>query len=89
MQDFISKAEQRRFEKASGISEDLIAQAVETIITTRDFCGNEFEAVKCLAIENGLTRSQTSKLHSIANFRANAEWNKWQKAAGVPDKYTF
>lgn len=86
---FQSKAEQRRFEKSSGISEQLIAEAVETIITTRDFCGNEREAVFDLAHENGLNNHQANKLHSIANFRANARWNEWQKAAGVPAKYTF
>lgn len=70
------------------IPDNIIEQAANVILTTRDFCGNEREAVRDFAIESGY-RAEWQKLHQIANYRANAEWNACQKAAGVPDKYTW
>jgi hypothetical protein len=86
---FASKAEERRFERATNIPAELVAEAVDLIINTRDFCGNEFEAVMELAAEHNLDKTAARKLYQIANFRANAKWNEFQKAAGVPAKYTF
>jgi hypothetical protein len=86
---FTSKAEQRRFEQSTSIPAELVAEAVDLIINTRDLCGNELEAVMELAAEHKLDKTAARKLHQIANFRANAKWNEFQKAAGVPAKYTF
>jgi hypothetical protein len=66
----------------------IIDGAVETIITTRDFCGNEAEAVRDFAIENGF-KADWKKIHSIANFRANSRWNAFKRAAGVAEKHLF
>ncbi len=66
----------------------IISAAVETIITTRDFCGNEREAVRDFAIENGF-RGEADKIWKIANFRANARWNAFKRAAGVAEKHLF
>jgi hypothetical protein len=86
---FTSKAEQRRFERSTNIPAELVSEAVDLIINTRDLCGNEREAVMELAAEHNLDQIAARKLHQIANFRANARWNEFQKAAGVPAKYTF
>lgn len=70
------------------IPDHIIQAAVSTIITTRDFCGNEQEAVREFAIENGF-RNEWKKVHQIASFRANARWNAFKKAAGVDPKHTW
>lgn len=71
------------------IPETIIRGAVEVIITTRDFCGNEREAALDFAHDNGFTGEAAAKIHRIANFRANAEWNAWKKAAGVNPKHCW
>jgi hypothetical protein len=70
------------------IHENIIDLAVDAIIGARDFCGNEQEAVREVAIENGLG-AHWQKIHRIARFRANARWNGFQKAAGVSPKHTW
>ena len=70
------------------IPKHIIAGAVQTILNTRDFCGNEAEAVRDFAIENGFPRDWR-KIHGIANFRANSAWNAAKKAAGVNPKHIF
>jgi len=70
------------------ISETIINNAVDTIINTRDFCGNEKQAVKDLCADEGLL-PQWQKVWRIANFRANAQWNQYKKDAGVNPKYIF
>lgn len=70
------------------IPSDVIDLAVETIIVTRDFCGNEKEAVREFAVESGFG-SEWEKIHRIANFRANARWNGFKKAAGVNPRHTW
>lgn len=72
------------------IPENVINQAIRAIITTRDFCGNEQQAAYDVAIEHGFkTMQDRDKVWRIASFRANAEWNAHQKAAGVSPKYTW
>lgn len=72
----------------SHIPENVIEHAVRCIIATRDMCGNEREAaLDLLASDYGIRGDDAHKAYRIANFRANAEWNGWQKTAGVPDKY--
>lgn len=70
------------------IPDHIIDAAVETIITTRDFCGNEREAVRDFAIDNGF-KADWQKIHGIAAFRANARWNAFKRAAGVPEKHIW
>jgi len=70
------------------IPDNLINNAVEAIITTRDFCGNEKQAVKDLCADEGLL-AQWQTVWKIANFRANKQWNDFKKEAGVNPKYIF
>ena len=69
------------------IPESVIDGAVDVIINTRDFCGDEREAVREYCADEGQAHWQT--VYRIANFRANARWNAFQKAAGVNPKHTF
>jgi hypothetical protein len=71
------------------ISDNTIANIVGAIITTRDFCGDEREAAVDAAFDAGLRGADITKAVRIANFRANAAWNGFKKAAGVNPKYTF
>jgi hypothetical protein len=71
----------------SYISDAVISNAVDLIINTRDFCGNEKQAVKDFCAEEKI--ADWRKVYGIANFRANALWNQYQKDAGVNPKYTF
>jgi len=70
------------------IPQAIIDQAVEAIINSRTFCGNEREAVREFAIENGF-KADWQKIARIANFRANARWNRFKKEAGVNPKHTW
>jgi hypothetical protein len=74
--------------KERHIPETVILDAVDAIINARDFCGNEREAAFEVAAEHGF-RAERTKVHRIANFRANAEWNAWKKRAGVNPKHIF
>ena len=72
------------------ISDDIISEAVEAIINARDFCGAEKEAVIDVANDHGITdKALRNKIWGIAKFRANAEWNKFKRQAGVNEKYIF
>ena len=91
--DFTKKSEYERLllsatETDMFIPQAIIDGAVDAIIASRDFCGNEREAVREFAIENGF-KADWQKIHQIANFRANARWNGFKKAAGVDHKYCF
>lgn len=70
------------------IPESVIRGAVDAIISARDFCGDELEAVRDFCADAGHL-ADWRKVHSIANFRANARWNGFKKAAGVNPKYVF
>ena len=69
------------------ISDKIIDNAVELIINTRDFCGNEKQAIRDFCHEEKIT--DWKKVYGIANFRANAKWNQFKKDAGVNPRYTF
>jgi hypothetical protein len=71
----------------SYISNAIIDNAVDLIINTRDFCGDEKRAIKDFCSDERIADWQ--KVWRIANFRANALWNQHQKDAGVNPKYTF
>lgn len=70
------------------IPEQIIEEAIELIINTRDFCGNEVVAVYEFAAESGFGE-EASKIYRIAKFRANARWNGFKKAAGVNPKHCW
>ena len=69
------------------ISESIIDNAVDVIINARDFCGNERQAVRDYCADENI--SDWQKVYKIANFRANARWNKYKIEAGVNPKYCF
>jgi hypothetical protein len=69
------------------ISESIIDNAVDLIINTRDFCGNERQAVRDYCADEKINDWQ--KVYKIANFRANARWNQYKIEAGVNPKYCF
>jgi hypothetical protein len=72
------------------IPANIIDQAIDAVITTRDFCGNERDAVKQVADDHGITdKDVIAKLHRIANFRANARWRTFQIKAGVNPKHIW
>ena len=67
------------------ISESTMDQAVELIINTRDFCGNEKQAIKDFCADEKIVNWY--KVYKIANFRANAVWDGFKREAGVDQKY--
>ena len=69
------------------ISNATIENAVDLIINTRDFCGDEKRAIKDFCYDEGI--KDWLKVYRIANFRANAKWNDYKRQAGVPEKYCF
>jgi hypothetical protein len=69
------------------ISNQIIENAIELILNTRDFCGDEKEAIRDYCHDEKI--ADWKKVYSIANFRANAKWNQFKKDAGVNPKYTF
>ncbi len=69
------------------ISDSIIDNAIELIINTRDFCGNEKQAIKDYCVDENI--SDWQKVYHIANFKANAKWNQYKKDAGVNPKYCF
>ena len=72
------------------IQENVIADITDQIINVRDFCGNEKQAaLNALSDDYGITGAAAEKAYRIANFRANAIWNGYKKAAGVAAKYTL
>jgi hypothetical protein len=68
------------------IANSLILEARDLIVTTRDFCGNEIEAIQDLAADEGIPK-QWLELYDAAIPLANNKWRGFQKAAGVKSKY--
>ncbi len=72
------------------ISEKIIDEAQNAIISARDFCGDEKQAVRdVLADHNVREVADRNKVWKIAKFRANGEWNASKKAAGVNPRWCF
>jgi len=72
------------------ISDDIISEAVEAITNARDFCGSEKEAVVDVVNDHGITdKALRNKIWRIAKFRANAQWNRFKRQAGVNERYIF
>jgi len=69
------------------IPESTIQNAIDLIINTRDFCGDEKQAVRDYCADEGL--KDWMKVWKIANFRANKQWNDYKKLAGVHPRFTF
>ena len=67
--------------------ENHINNAVELIINTRDFCGNEMEAIQDYCADENIR--DWHSLWLIANFQANAKWNVYKKQANVNPKHIF
>lgn len=63
----------------------LIQEIAAAIVTTRDFCGCESEAIDEVFADLGIPRDPS--IVSEAYREANGEWRRCQKAAGVPRKY--
>ena len=68
-------------------TQNQLNDAVELIINTRDFCGNEIEAIQDYCANENIRDWQG--LWKLANFQANAKWNNFKKAAGVSAKHCF
>ena len=67
-----------------------VSAAVDTILNTRDFCGNEKRAtLEMLADDFGMKGAEALAAFKAANWEANRQWNKFQRAAGVPEKNLF
>ena len=64
-----------------------VKNAVDLILNTRDFCGNEMEAIQDYCADEGI--KDWHSLWKIANFRANAQWNAYKVQANVNPKYIF
>lgn len=60
---------------------------INTILTTRDFCGNERAACLDVFADFGLRFIDAE--YRAASFAANNEWRNSQKAAGVPAKHVL
>ena len=69
------------------IKETTIQNAIDLIINTRDFCGNEKQAIRDYCHNEGL--EDWLKVWKIANFRANKQWNDYKKQAGVNPRHCF
>ena len=70
-------------------SNEKIEQITDAIINSRDFCGDEMRAAKEEAFELGFRGENLVHAVKLAKFRANARWNKFQRAAGVKEKHLF
>jgi len=72
------------------IKDHIIDEAIEAIVTAREFCGSEKEAVvDVLNDHNICEREDREKVFKIANFRANGRWNKFKREAGVDERHIF
>ena len=69
------------------IPESAIQNAIDLIINTRDFCGDEKQAVRDYCHNEKI--KDWLKVWKIANFRANKQWNDYKKQAGVNPRYCF
>ena len=67
------------------ITSNQLADAAQTLLTTRDFCGNEREAFIDWCADNGIT--PTSAVYSFVCFEVARQWRVNQRAANVPEKH--
>lgn len=62
-------------------SELIIESAANRILSTRDFCGRELDAVKDFCDDNNIPFSLN--FYNKAQIKANEVWNQCRRAAGV------
>ena len=67
------------------MNQDNIREAIKTLISTRDMCGNEAQALKEFQADNKVQFTQL-ELDYIRDQLAY-QWRINQEAAGVPQKY--
>ena len=60
-----------------------VADLADRIVATRDFCGNEREAILDYLADEGFTIGTGRSVREAAVRRANAIWAASQRAAGV------
>jgi len=70
----------------SYLSQSQVDEIVDLILTARDFCGDETDAVREWQLENNhlITFGEATQI----NARVRAEWSRCQKAAGVEKPLT-
>jgi hypothetical protein len=70
----------------SYLTDSQIDEVVDLILTARDFCGDETDAVREWQLENNqlITFGDASQI----NARVRAEWARCQQAAGVKKPLT-
>jgi len=68
------------------MSETILLEAVVAILSARDFCGNEKDALQEVEEENEIIFSKNDKLEIYA--RVSNEWQVCQQAAGVKHPLT-
>lgn len=56
--------------------------AVDTVLNTRDMCGDEVKAIKQVEDDHGIEFTRGERFNIW--LKANDEWNKSQADAGVP-----
>lgn len=74
----------------TNIPANILDDAVGTLLTAREFCGDGRTAcLDMLASDHGIKGQEAVRIYRRANFEANKVWNRWQREAGVPEKYLF
>ena len=62
----------------------VITEAEDAIITARDFCSNEKEAVRDILADHNISDTVTrNKIWRIARANANKQWDGFRQRAGV------
>jgi hypothetical protein len=73
--------------KMTYVTDHLIEEAAQTIVMTRDMCGNEAEALREFWREVGVSKQDAERVSGLAVAKANGIWRTAQRAAGVAEKY--
>lgn len=69
------------------ITDNLIEEAAQTVVTVRDFCGNEKEALREFWAEMNVSKADGERVTALVIARANGIWRGFQRAAGVAEKH--
>ena len=76
---------QRIAERVPRYRSDWIYQsAVDRVLTARDFCGNEAEALEDWQDDENIVLNTVERFEILDEV--NRQWNAWRKAAGVKIK---
>lgn len=60
---------------------ETLEDLIETLLNTRDLCGNEAQAMRDWEADNDIKLQPAEQ--EIARSAVNSRWNYWRKAAGV------